>query len=65
MQLLDAAGGSSLVFGVDWTLTLSSGTILNTNLVAGTMELSSDADGSISFTAGGSIALTDVERLTW
>ena len=65
ISMLDAGGGSNLVFGVDWTVSLSSGTILNTNLPAGKMELSSDADGTINFTAGGSMAFTDVERLTW
>jgi hypothetical protein len=65
IQMLDSAGGSNLVFNVDWTVTLSSGTIDNTDEVNGVMTFSADADGTINFTAGGSILFSDVERLNW
>jgi VCBS repeat-containing protein len=65
IRLLDAGGGSNLIYGTDWTVALSSGSVLNTNLDTGIMELSSDADGTMTFAAGGSITFTDIERLTW
>ncbi len=65
IQMLDSAGGSNLVYNVDWTVVLSSGTIDNTDAANGVMTFSADADGTINFTAGGSISFSDVERLNW
>ena len=65
IQMLDSSGGSNLVYNVDWTVVLSSGTIDNTDAVNGVMTFSSDADGVINFTGGGSISFSDIERLNW
>ena len=65
IQLLDSSGGSSLVYGVDWTVSLSSGSIAHNDTTNGIMNFSSDADGTINFTAGGSIAFTDIDRINW
>jgi VCBS repeat-containing protein len=65
IRMLDSGGGSGLVYGVDWTLALTSGSITNTDSTNGIMNFSSDADGTISFTSGGTIAFTDIERINW
>ncbi|MBM3628375.1 MAG: hypothetical protein FJX21_11195 [Alphaproteobacteria bacterium] len=45
----------------DWTLVLSSGSILSQN--ASLTELSADASGSISFADGSVLAFTNIERI--
>jgi Ca2+-binding RTX toxin-like protein len=61
VQLDQSAG--SLEFGTDWTINLTSGSILSQN--PGELVLSNDADGAISVSDGSQITLTDVERIHW
>jgi Ca2+-binding RTX toxin-like protein len=65
IRLLDSGGGSNLVYGVDWTVSLSSGTITHTDATNGIMNFSSDADGTISIAGGGTLSFTDIERINW
>jgi VCBS repeat-containing protein len=65
IRLLDSGGGSNLVYGVDWTLSLTSGSITHTDTTNGIMNLTADSDGSISLTSGGTVTFTDIERINW
>ena len=58
----DQSGGS-LEFGTDWTLSLTSGSIVSQN--ADGLVLSNDADGVINVSDGSQISVTDVERIQW
>jgi hypothetical protein len=55
---LDATG-----HGVDWTLQIENGSILSAD--AGSLTLSQDADGSIVFNDGTSVAFHDIEKIEW
>ena len=59
---MDQSGGS-LQFGTDWTLTLTSGSIVTQN--QNQIVLSNDADGTINFSDGSRINFTDFERVEW
>jgi Ca2+-binding RTX toxin-like protein len=62
IQLKDASGGNALgTYGVDWTVSLSSGTIDGQD--ANGLDLSDDADGIISLSDGSIVNFTDVERI--
>jgi len=62
IQLSDAGGGSDLgVFGTDWTLTLSEGSINTQD--ADSITLTDDADGTITLQDGSTIDFTDIERI--
>ena len=64
IQLQDELGGSDLgVYGTDWTVALTEGTIEETN--ADNLLLSDDADGTITLEDGSSIDFTDIERIEW
>jgi len=65
IRLLDSGGGSSLVYGVDWTVALTSGSITHNDTTNGIMNFSSDADGTISFSTGATMTFTDIERINW
>jgi Ca2+-binding RTX toxin-like protein len=55
---LDATG-----HGVDWTVQIESGSILSAD--DHSLTLSQDADGSIVFNDGTSVAFHDIERIEW
>jgi Ca2+-binding RTX toxin-like protein len=55
--------GGAMQFGTDWTLSLTSGSIVTQN--AGELILSADADGIISVSDGAQINVTDIERIHW
>jgi Ca2+-binding RTX toxin-like protein len=59
---LDQSNGA-LQFGADWTVSLTSGSIVSQT--ANLLTLSADADGTISFTDGSHIDFADVERVQW
>jgi hypothetical protein len=61
VQFSQSAG--SMQFGTDWTLNLTSGSIVSQN--AGELILSNDADGIISVNDGAQINVNDIERIHW
>ena len=61
IQMDQSAG--SMDFGTDWTLSLTSGSIVSQN--ADGLVLSNDADGVISVSDGSQISVTDIERIQW
>ena len=56
-------GGGAPQFGTDWTLTLTSGSIVSQsqNLIT----LSSDADGALTFADGSRLNFVDIEHIQW
>ncbi|MEP3475786.1 MAG: cadherin domain-containing protein, partial [Hyphomicrobiales bacterium] len=64
IELQDAMGGSDLgTYGTDWTVTLTEGSIEETN--SDNILFSDDADGTINLQDGSSIDFTDIERIDW
>ncbi|MEM7621321.1 MAG: FG-GAP-like repeat-containing protein, partial [Pseudomonadota bacterium] len=62
IQLFDSSGGISLgTYGVNWTVSLSSGSITNTG--SDKLTLSADADGAITLQDGSVINFTDIEEI--
>ena len=62
IQVQDASGGSNLgTYGVDWTVTLSEGTIDAQD--ANDLDLSDDADGTITLSDGSIVNFFDIERI--
>ena len=61
VQFDQSAG--SMEFGTDWTLSLTSGSIMSQN--ADGLVLSNDADGVISVSDGSQISVSDIERIQW
>jgi hypothetical protein len=62
IQLSDANGGSNLgTYGVDWTVSISSGTIDGQD--ANGLDLSDDADGIITLSDGSMVNFFDIERI--
>jgi Ca2+-binding RTX toxin-like protein len=53
----------SLQPGADWTVTLTSGSIVSQG--ADALVFSSDADGMINFSDGSKVEFTDIERVQW
>ena len=58
----DQSGGS-MNFGTDWTVSLTSGSIVSQG--QNELVLSNDADGVIAVSDGSQISVTDVERIHW
>ena len=64
IELQDATGGSDIgTYGTDWTVTLTEGSIEETN--SDNIIFSDDADGTITLQDGSSIDFTDIERIDW
>ncbi|MEM7620506.1 MAG: FG-GAP-like repeat-containing protein, partial [Pseudomonadota bacterium] len=62
IQLYDTSGGSNLgTYGVDWTVSFSSGSITSTG--SDKLTLSADADGAITLQDGSIINFTDIEEI--
>jgi hypothetical protein len=61
VQFDQSAG--SLEYGTDWTLSLTSGSIISQD--ANGLVLSNDADGVINVSDGSQISVTDIERIQW
>ena len=59
---LDQSGGP-LQFGADWTVSLTSGSIVSQT--ANLLTFTGDADGTINFTDGSHMDFVDVERVQW
>jgi Ca2+-binding RTX toxin-like protein/carbon monoxide dehydrogenase subunit G len=59
-------GTSALgTYGVDWTLSVASGTIVSTDTAHHVISLSQDAGGHIDLSNGATINFTELERITW
>jgi hypothetical protein len=59
-------GTSSLgTFGVDWTLSITSGSIVSTDTTNHVIALSQDAVGQIDLSNGATIHFAELERVTW
>ncbi|MEL6979362.1 MAG: cadherin domain-containing protein [Pseudomonadota bacterium] len=64
IQLQDASGGDAIgVYGVDWTVSLSTGSIDAVN--ANDLDLSQDAGGVITMSDGTTINFTEIETIEW
>jgi Ca2+-binding RTX toxin-like protein len=60
------SGASPLgAYGVDWTVTLTSGSILSTDTTNDVITLSQDAAGHINLVDGGTITFSDIEQIVW
>jgi len=68
-DVIDLGGGPGVTsageYGTDWTVTITNGSIENTDMEAGTMELSQDADGYIDFADGSRVTFEDIEEIRW
>ena len=59
-------GSSALgTYGVAWTLSITSGSIVSTDLVNHEITLSQDAGGSINMLDGSTINFSELERISW
>jgi len=52
-------------YGVDWTLSITSGSITSTDTVNHVIALSQDAAGHINLSDGATINFSELERVTW
>src|SRR5450631_93919 len=60
------AGTAALgTYGVDWTLSITSGSITSTDTVNHVIALSQDAAGHINLSDGATINFSELERVTW
>ena len=55
--------GGSLLLGSDWTISLTSGSILSQT--QNQLTLSSDLDGTVNFADGSRVDFVDLERVQW
>ena len=59
-------GTSALgTYGVDWTLSVTSGSIVSTDTAHHVISLSQDAGGHIDLNNGATISFSELERITW
>ena len=59
-------GTSALgTYGVDWTLSVTSGSIVSTDTAHHVISLSQDAGGHVDLSNGATINFTELERITW
>ncbi|MCG8356550.1 MAG: hypothetical protein MI920_13345 [Kiloniellales bacterium] len=63
VHLDGAAGGSPGTYGVDWTISLTSGSITDTQ--ADHLDLSQDAAGTITLQDGSQVTFEGIERIEW
>jgi Ca2+-binding RTX toxin-like protein len=59
---LDQSGGP-LQLGTDWTVNLTSGTIVSQT--ANQLTFSAEADGTLNFADGSTMSFVDIERVQW
>jgi hypothetical protein len=52
-------------YGVDWTLSITQGSVSSTDTVGHVITLSQDAAGHIDLSNGATINFTELERVTW
>jgi len=68
-DVIDLGGGPGVTsageYGTDWTVTITSGSIENTDTENGRLELSDDAVGSIDFTDGTKVDFAQIEEIRW
>ena len=59
-------GSSALgTYGVDWTVSVTSGSIVSTDLVNHQITLSQDAAGSVNMLDGSTVNFSELERISW
>jgi Ca2+-binding RTX toxin-like protein len=59
-------GTSALgTYGVDWTLSVTSGSIVSADTAHHVISLSQDAGGHVDLSNGATINFTELERITW
>jgi Ca2+-binding RTX toxin-like protein len=63
IDTIDLSQGGGLQFGTDWTIALTSGSIVSQS--PSQITLSNDADGALTFTDGSTISFVDMERIQW
>jgi Ca2+-binding RTX toxin-like protein/carbon monoxide dehydrogenase subunit G len=64
VNLHDGTSGLG-TYGVDWTLSVTSGSIVSTDTAHHVISLSQDAGGHIDLSNGATINFTELERITW
>ncbi len=52
-------------YGTDWTVSLTSGSITNTDTAGQALTLTNDASGIITMSDGSTITFQEIERITW
>lgn len=64
---IDLHDGTSALrtYGVDWTLSITSGSIVSTDTANHIISLSQDATDHIDLSNGATINFTELERVTW
>ncbi|MCP5075465.1 MAG: calcium-binding protein [Rhodobacteraceae bacterium] len=64
VNLMDSNGGNNIgQFGVDWTMTLTSGSIVSQD--SNNISLTQDADGSLMLQDGSTFTFVDLEQVNW
>ena len=64
LEIMDSLGGSDIgVFGADWTVTITSGSIDAQD--ADSITLAQDTDGFVTLQDGSQFTFTDLERIEW
>ncbi|MEM9634512.1 MAG: hypothetical protein AAGA50_24495, partial [Pseudomonadota bacterium] len=68
-DVIDLGGGPGITaagdYGTDWTVTVTEGSITNTDLENGRLELTEDAYGSIEFADGSKVDFAQIEEIRW
>ena len=64
LEIMDSTGGSDIgVFGADWTVTITSGSIDAQD--TDSITLAQDTDGFVTLQDGSQFTFTDLERIEW
>jgi hypothetical protein len=68
-DVIDLGGGPGITaagdYGTDWTVTVTEGSITNTDMENGRLELTEDAYGSIEFADGSKVDFAQIEEIRW
>ncbi|MES0882123.1 cadherin domain-containing protein [Roseibium sp. SCP14] len=68
-DVIDLGGGPGVTaagdYGTDWTVTITEGSITNTDSENGRLELTDDAYGTIEFADGSKIDFAQIEEIRW
>ncbi|BBF92582.1 cadherin domain-containing protein [Blastochloris tepida] len=64
---IDLRGGTEALgtYGVDWTVSVTSGAIASVDAAKHEIKLSADADGAIHMQDGSTVSFSDIEKITW
>ncbi|WP_299470526.1 cadherin domain-containing protein [uncultured Roseibium sp.] len=68
-DVIDLGGGPGVTaageYGTDWTVTITNGSVQNTDTENGRLELSEDAEGTIDFSDGTKVDFAQIEEIRW